>query len=268
MAEVSVNGKTAHYTTGGKPWEAGLPLALFVHGAGGNQSLWVLQTRAVAHHGWNVAAVDLPGHGRSQDQPDLDSIEAYARWVCDFLDALGVEKAVVVGHSMGAVIATTLAATYPDRVAGIVLVGSQETMPVNDQLLRASGEDIPLASAIITFFGFHDRFQIGGAPNPGTWTHGAARAMMEQCPPAVFHRDFEACNRWQGRPFAEKVRCPTLVVSGLGDRMTPARNGRILAGLIPGAVYQELPDGGHFLPVEAPRIFLGILQDFLKTIEY
>ena len=68
MAEIMVNGKGVHYTTGGKAWETGLPLVVFVHGAGGNQSIWVMQSRALAHHGWNVASVDLPGHGRSEDQ--------------------------------------------------------------------------------------------------------------------------------------------------------------------------------------------------------
>ena len=126
-----MDGKRAFYTTGGKGWEAGQPLLVFVHGAGGAQNVWINQSRAIAHGGWNVAALDLPGHGASEDLPEIESVEDYAAWVGRFITALSAGRVVLVGHSMGAGIALTLAATNPEQVAPIPRPGSR-VQPASD----------------------------------------------------------------------------------------------------------------------------------------
>src|SRR3954463_7456568 len=100
----SVQGHEAYCYTGGKPLRAGLPTAVFIHGAQNDHSVWVLQTRYFAHHGFNVLAVDLPGHGRSKGAA-LGSVEALTDWLLALLDAAGAAKALLIGHSMGSLIA-------------------------------------------------------------------------------------------------------------------------------------------------------------------
>src|SRR3546814_14320504 len=75
-----VTGRTVFAATGGRPFDPALPALVFVHGAGMDHTVWTLQTRYFAYHGWSVLAVDLPGHGGS-DGPALDSIEAMGEWV-------------------------------------------------------------------------------------------------------------------------------------------------------------------------------------------
>jgi pimeloyl-ACP methyl ester carboxylesterase len=97
---VDVHGKAAYAYTGGKAFDPALPAAVFIHGAEHDHSVWALQTRYFAHHGFSVLAVDLPGHHRSSG-PALTSIAAMADWLAALLDAVGVERAFVAGHSMG-----------------------------------------------------------------------------------------------------------------------------------------------------------------------
>ena len=100
---------TAYAYTGGKPFDAALPCIVFIHGALHDHSVWTLLARWFAHHGHCVLAVDQPGHGRSTGAP-LASVEATADWVLALLDAAGVRRAALVGHSMGSLIALEAAA--------------------------------------------------------------------------------------------------------------------------------------------------------------
>src|SRR3954471_21367752 len=104
-----VQGNRAYCYTGGKACNPAQPTAVFIHGAQNDHSVWALQTRYFAHHGFNVLAVDLPGHGRSKGAA-LPTIEAMASWLLALLDIAGVAEATLIGHSMGSLIA--LEASY------------------------------------------------------------------------------------------------------------------------------------------------------------
>src|SRR5438045_9558376 len=95
-----VNGHTTYCYTGGKPFDASKPTVVFTHGVLGDHSVWILQTRYMAHHGWNVLAVDLPGHSRSDGEAPA-SVEAAADFIAGVRDAAGVQKAALVGPSGG-----------------------------------------------------------------------------------------------------------------------------------------------------------------------
>ncbi len=266
MAEVKVDGKSAHYTTGGKGWEEGLPFAVGLHGAGLSQASWVLQSRALAHHGWNVAALDLPGHGTSEDAAELTTIEDYARWVAAFMSAIGVERAALYGHSLGAAIALTLGAESPGRVTALVLLGVASELPVNGALLDSTEADTPRAVDMITAFSYDRGHHLGGCPAPGTWLMGGSRALLARCGGAVLHRDYAAANSWSGAGYVARLTCPTLVLAGSGDRMVAPAKGRRLAGAIAGARFEEFPGAGHDLMSEAPRAVLKSMRAFLDPL--
>src|SRR5258708_16931403 len=116
--------------TGGKQFDPALPTIAFIHGAGMDHTVWALQTRWFAHHGRNVLALDLPGHGRSAG-PGLAGIEGMARCVLAALDAVGAKRAALVGHSMGALTALATASLAPDRIAALSLLPSAPLMPVH-----------------------------------------------------------------------------------------------------------------------------------------
>jgi pimeloyl-ACP methyl ester carboxylesterase len=266
MPEMQIDGKRVYYHDGGVAWQTGRPAVVFIHGAGGDHFLWQAQSRALAHHGYNVAVLELPGHGASEDVPAIASVEDYAHWVLRLLNALGIPHAHLVGHSLGAAIAVTLAARHGQIVRSLALIGAGLEMKANANLLKDCLENHPRAVAFVTSFGHGRATHIGGAPMPGAWVLGASRAVLSASVPAVLQRDFSVCNQWNGAALAPTVRCPTLVLSGAGDRMTAPKSGKQLADAIPGARYEMLPVTGHMSPTEAPRLVLKKLMDWLGSV--
>ncbi|MDB5745253.1 MAG: alpha/beta hydrolase, partial [Massilia sp.] len=118
---LDIHGKAAYCYSGGKPFDAALPTVVFIHGAQNDHSVWALQSRWFAHHGFGVLAVDLPGHGRSAG-PALASVEAMAGWLLAVFDAAGVTRAMLVGHSMGSLIALEASYRAPERVRALALL--------------------------------------------------------------------------------------------------------------------------------------------------
>src|ERR1700704_3899671 len=107
--QLTVRGRKVHAATGGRAFDAGKPVVVFLHGAGCDHTVWQLPARWVAWHGHSGLARGLPGPGGPAGPP-LASIADMARWVGALLDAAGVKQAAVVGHSMGAAIALEAAA--------------------------------------------------------------------------------------------------------------------------------------------------------------
>ena len=107
--KISVQGHDLYAYTGGKLFNPAQPTAVFIHGVLNDHSVWILQTRYLAHHGWNVLAIDLPGHCKSEGPPP-DSVEQAAATVIALLDAMGIAKAALIGHSFGSLIALQAAA--------------------------------------------------------------------------------------------------------------------------------------------------------------
>ena len=99
-----LNGKKVFAANGGRQFDPSLPTVVLIHGAGFDHSAWALHSRYFAHHGHSVLVPDLPGHGRSAG-PALRTIAEMADWIAALLDAARAQKAHLIGHSMGSVIA-------------------------------------------------------------------------------------------------------------------------------------------------------------------
>ena len=119
--KITVQGHDLFAYTGGKPFNPAQPTAVFIHGVLNDHSVWILQTRYLAHHGWNVLAIDLPGHCKSEGPPP-ENVEQAAHTVIALLDALALPQAALIGHSFGALIAMQAAALAPERVSHLVMV--------------------------------------------------------------------------------------------------------------------------------------------------
>jgi len=261
--DITLGGRAVFAATGGRPFDPALPAVVLLHGAGMDHMVWAFQSRYLAHHGRSVLALDLPGHGRS-DGPALESVEEMADWLVRVLDALGVAEAAVAGHSMGAIVALTAAARHPARVRALAVLGCAGAMPVHPALLSEAAADRLSAVEMVNGWGHGQDSQRGGHPLAGTWLLGVGHRLLQRASPGVLHRDLVACDAWKnGAAAAAAVECPTLVLSGADDRMTPAKAGRALAAAIPGARYEVLPGTGHMLMTEAPEATLAALKTVL-----
>ena len=273
--QLTVDGRTAYAYTGGKEFDTSRPVVVFIHGAQNDHSVWGLQSRYLAHHGYGVLALDLPGHGRSAG-PALTSVEAMADWLMALLDALGVERAALVGHSMGSLIALEsafrrTAADAADRIASIALVATAYPMNVSDALLDAARHDEHRAIEMISIWS-HTSAHGGyshkpSSPGPGFGLMWGSRRLMQRQAPGVLLTDFSACNAYaNGAAAAAALTCPTLFLLGERDSMTVAKAGRALAARIPHARVVVLPGIGHSIMGEAPDAALDALASHLAPM--
>lgn len=247
---VTVNNLQAHAATGGQETNPDSPTVVLIHGAGMDCTVWSLQTRYLAHRGFNILAVDLPGHGLSEGET-LETVEAMAQWLGQFLRAAGVEQAHLLGHSMGTFIALEVAAKQPDLVTSIVLMGTAPGMPVHPQLLSDAESNLKAAAALMVSWSHDKPAHIGNNPTPGLWMLGGARALVERSKPGVLASDFAACAAYEGAvDCAQNVTCPSVVMVGSGDKMTPAKAGVKLAASLTNAEVIRLEDAGHMMMIE------------------
>jgi pimeloyl-ACP methyl ester carboxylesterase len=225
--------------------------------------VWALQSRYFAHHGCNVFAVDTPGHGRSAGD-SLSAVSEIADWLSALQDALSVERAAFVGHSLGALGVLELASRNASRVSRIALLGPSAPMPVADVLLDAARSDDHLAFDLITGWSFSPAHQLGGNEQPGIWMSGSALRLMERSRPGALYRDLLACRDYgNGVEAAASVRCPALVMIGQRDLMAPPPSAKRLIEALADKRVVTLAGCGHSLMAEAPRAVLDALRDFL-----
>ena len=260
---VHVDSHAVYAYTGARALDAAQPTVVFVHGAAHDHSVWALQSRYFAHHGCNVLAVDLPGHGRSDGAP-LPSVDAIAAWLPRLLDAAGIERAALVGHSLGALAVLACAAHAPQRVTRVALLGPAVPMPVSDALLAAASTDDHVAFELINGWSHSAGKQLGGNRVPGMWMTGAALRLMERSRPGALHVDLLACHTWEGGlAAAAAVRCPALVVMGARDLMAPVKSAQALLAALADKRVVTLPDTGHAMMAEQPDAVLDALRAFL-----
>jgi pimeloyl-ACP methyl ester carboxylesterase len=268
---LDVNGHATYCYTGGKPFNAAQPTVVFIHGVLNDHSVWILQTRFLAHHGWNVLAVDLPGHGKSADGPVAapESVEAAASFITDLLDAAGLAQAALVGHSWGSLIALQVASSQPGRISHLAMLGTAFPMTVSPALLELSLQQPLKAIDLVNQFSHSMLAPPPSAMGPGTWLYGTARALMRRVLASnpvvnVFHRGFQACDRYtEGLTAMAQVRCPVLFVLGQDDQMTPPKAARSLVSAAAGGRVLAVK-AGHQMMLEAPDAVTLGLAEFLK----
>ena len=258
-----VGGRRVYAYTGTRELVPGAPTVVFVHGAANDHSVWALQSRYFAYHGRNVLALDLPGHGASEGDPH-ESVEAIADWLPAFLDAAGIGKAALVGHSLGSLAVLEAAARHPARVERVALLGPAVPMAVSEALLTAARDDPQRAYEMIVGWSHAPARQLGGNPVPGWWMTGMAMRLLERSRPGVLHTDLVACNgHATGLEAARRVRCPALAIVGTRDLMAPPRAAQALLEALEAPHLVTLEGAGHALMAERPDDVLDALREFL-----
>jgi pimeloyl-ACP methyl ester carboxylesterase len=229
---------------------------VFIHGSGGDHSAWSRQY-AKLHKDYNILAVDLPGHGNSEGNGET-SIENYCRWVKNLLDIVDIPNPILIGHSLGAAIALTLAINRPENLSGIVAVGGGMKMPVNPAIFEFLKTNPTESVELICKFSVakenREKFM---AP----LIKSLSEAKIE-----VLHGDLSACNKLDLSRNLSKISLKTLVICGAQDKMTPPDNSREIAANIKGAKLILLEGAGHMVMLERPLEFNEELNNFAATI--
>lgn len=261
--ELRIDGKRVYAATGGKPFDPARPSVVFLHAAGMDHTAWALQTRYFANHGRSVLALDLPGHGRSEGPP-LATIADLAQWLLRTIEGAGLDQAALVGHSLGSLVALEAAAGGAGCVWALALLATAMPMAVNDDLLAGAAANQHVAFELITSWGHSRTAQRGGSRPPGLWMMGGTLRLLKRSGRGVLHTDLAAAAAYtQGLDAAARVRCPTLLLLGEHDRMTPPAAAKALGEAITGAETIVLPGCGHIMMEEQPDRVLDALIELV-----
>ncbi len=256
-----IQNKTVYYGNGSGNASGDAKAIVFIHGAGFDHTVWVLPARYFARKGYRVVALDLPGHGRSEG-PALGAIGEMADWVVMNCKELGLSEVTLVGHSMGSLIAYSIAAQKPELVSKLVLLGTSSPMPVTNLLLDAARDNHHAAIEMANTWSHSSQGALGSAENPGVSNLNADERLLERVSEGVYFADFSACNEYDASKLGA-VKTKALVLMGDRDKMTPAKSGIAVANHLPNSQTHLIKDCGHSMLSEKPNEVLDVLSDFI-----
>jgi 3-oxoadipate enol-lactonase len=265
--EVAVEGGRLYVEEQG----AGAPI-LLIQGLGTSLWAWRYQLEGLSARR-RAIAFDNRGVGRSSKEPGPYSIEQFADDAVSVLDALGIDRAHVVGLSMGGYISELLALRHPARVRSLLLSGTGPGAPTHTPVPQSTidawlanvhlgPEEFARKTMFLSFSpGWNDA-------EPERYAELLAARLEYPTPYECWRAQFDAATRFveTGAP-VEEIRAPTLVVHGDADRIVPLENGRALADRIPGAELAILPGQGHLPPLEVPETFNRVVEQFHDRVE-
>lgn len=234
--------------------KAGIP-ALFVHGAGASSAIWLPLLSRVGRRR-RAVAFDLPGHGRSSGA--VRTVEEMRDAVGGVAAALCLPRAVLVGHSMGGLVALSAALTWPDRVAALVLIATAARIRVSPVLLQAIEREWPRWPELLSqaAYSLH-------AP-PDVRRRGAGIAVAAEKEQTL--ADFRAVAAVDLRPRLHEIACPTLVVTGEDDVLVPPGLAGELVSGIGGARLVSLSRCGHMPMHEQPDRLAEAVIEFVESV--
>jgi len=252
---VEAAGRRLTFTEDGPPQAS--PPVVFVHGAGGTRGVWARLGHHLARKGRRSLALDLPGHGGSEG-PGCGRIEAYAGWALRFLEARGLRRPVLAGHSMGGGIALACALAAPGGLGGLILLGTGARLRVLDSILQGIRTDFEKTVDAIVGYAF--------APGAPPAMAEESRRELRACPPEVLEGDFRACDAFDVMERLGEISLPTLVLCGEDDALTPPKYARFLAGRIPRARLEPIAGAGHMLMLERVAPVGEAIAAFLDSL--
>ena len=229
---------------------------VFVHGSGDSAQVWQPLIELLPNYA--TVALDLPGHGAlaSEPGPISPSVADYADFVRGELARLGLERPMLIGHSLGGAIAMRVALDAPDAVARLGLVGTGARLRVAPTFLEAARTADASGMREITQASFSTAHAAEAE---------AFHARRAPTAPTALYRDLFACNAFDVMGDVARISQPTLVIVGESDRMTPPKFSAYLADQIPMSTLVVVPDAGHYVQIEQPRWVADAIQAWLSA---
>ncbi|MDC0194730.1 alpha/beta hydrolase [Alphaproteobacteria bacterium] len=261
-----VNNHKVFASTGGRPFDKKKPVIIFLHGSGFDHTVWMLQTRYFAFHGYSVLALDLPGHGLSKGQC-LTSIEDMADWIKSVMKSLGCKEASLVGHSQGCLISLECASRFPSLIKTVTLMGGSGSMPVNPLLLElAEKNDFKVVDLMMDWcHGPAGQFGTHAIPGMSHVNIGAAIITTKPLSKTLA-LDLHACNNYKnGFEVAKNLIQPVLSILGDQDKMCPPKTGKKLTSLIKDCDLKVIKNCGHMMHLEEANTTLSLLKKFINS---
>ena len=241
---------------------------LMLHGIGGGRHAFARQTGPLAAAGYQAVAWDMPGYGHSATV-DPYTMDALADECLELIDVLAARRLVLVGHSMGGMVAQEVAARAPERIAALVLAATTAAFGKPDGAWQRAfiAERTARLDAGMTMAELAQRLVADMvAPNADPSAIAEATAVMAAVPPSTYRAALAALMGFDRRAALADVRAPTLLIAGEHDKSAPPALMQKMAGRITGSQFVCLEDCGHLMNFEKPDAFNAALMGFLSRI--
>ena len=244
-------------STGGMEIDTKKPTILLMHGSGLSHIVWSLHEQFYVAQGFNVLAIDLPGHGNSEG-PALKSIQEISDWVKKLMNEININTITIVGHSQGSLVGIDFGSRYPELINKLVLVSGSYRMPVNQDLIDLAEAGDEKAVLLMMKWGYEgSKAFIGG--NPVKKIINSSREIRE-----ILAVDLNACNNYKdGKESLEKINCPTLCIFGDLDKMVPLEVGNKMASMIKNSEKKIINNCGHMIIFEKAFDMRKSVKEFL-----
>lgn len=254
MPTTSISGAKLFYRDEGE----GAPL-LFIHAFPLNSTMWEAQIQAFAPH-MRVIAPDLPGFGPSILGSGDKSIDRYADTIAALLDDLGIERANVIGLSMGGYTALALVRRHPQRVSALVLADTKAPADTEDarakrtenaQIVQTHGQDALSDRMLATLL----------SPDAPDSLSESVRSMVRANSREGLTAALKAlANRADATPLLGQIHVPTAIIVGEHDTVTPLSDAQALHQGIANSTLTVIPNAAHLSNLEAPEAFNAALR--------
>ena len=230
----------------------GMPLIIFIHGAGCDHTLWCYQNRYFYNRGYSILSIDLPGHGINSLKA-LKSIDGMANYINNLLKKLPQKEAYLIGHSMGSLICLKMALYKLSKIKKIIMIGVSYPMNVSDQLLEKSKTDQDGAIADMINWSLPSHIKLSGSKLTGINLPNLVNKIMTNTPSGVLFKDLIACKRFKLKDNDfQLINIPMNILAGENDIMTPIKGLHSLLNSVSNSNLIVLKNVGHFLTLEAP----------------
>ena len=245
---------------------------LLLHGIGGGRSIWSDEgsgtTAALAQGGYQAVAIDLPGYGQSAGTPDMDSMVQAVLDVADHIGAqFATSRTVLLGHSMGGLVAQEVAARHPQRLQGLILTCTSASFGKADGAWQAQfiAERLAPLDAGLGMAAMANKLVPGMvSPQAPAAALQIAVDIMSRVPEASYRSALHAIASFDRRAALAQIVVPTLLLAAEHDRTAPPEVMQRMAARIPGSSYECLARAGHIANLEAPAPFNKAVLTFLQ----
>ena len=232
------------------------PVIIFVHGSGGSSATWFMQLKGLSND-FHIVAIELNGHGNSPDRADENTMESYLTDIDGIITQY--EKPVLAGHSMGGALSQLYALRHPEKISGIILIGTGAKLrvaPVIFDMLENNFEGYVDATGSFMFCEETSKELIE-----------ASRIEIRKCKPSIINRDFAACNNFDIMEMISDISLPALILVGEQDLMTPVKYSNYLHEKLPNSTLHVIENAGHSVMLEQPGQFNAHVKEWMNALQ-
>jgi len=237
----------------------GKSVIILVHGAMGCNQSWKYQVEGLSHK-IEIVALNLPGHFESES-PKNPTISTYIEFLNDFIEQLKVDNLILGGHSMGGAVVLLYYFKHPEKVRGLILIGTGARLRVLPIILELSQKNIPQLVEMTKNAAFHKNTIKKKSELIREVTQN-----MSKTPSNIAFNDWNICNEFDVMESLKNIKVPTLIICGDMDKLTPVKYSKYLHEHIPDSSLLIIKGAGHMVMLEQPEAINNAIDTFIDNL--